>query len=72
MDKLQKTMVGLPNTCARCGKELVDEAYALNDDQARAGQVFCARHAGVEDEKPDPKSAAKTADSKGVVKPATT
>ncbi len=38
---LHRTLVGLPNTCAGCGAQLDGEAWAENDEQATAGQVFC-------------------------------
>ena len=35
-----ETAVGLPNTCAGCGKAVGATWFAANDDQARAGQGY--------------------------------
>ena len=34
------TRAGLPNTCAGSGLPIEGDGYAVNDEQARCGQVF--------------------------------
>ena len=34
------TRVGLPNTCAGTGLPIEGDGYAVNDEQARCGQIF--------------------------------
>ncbi len=46
--ELKLTTAGLPNTCAGCGGDPGPEWYAVNDEQAVAGQGFCERCAFAE------------------------
>lgn len=45
--KLTKTTVGIPNSCCLCGAFQHVAWFAANDDEARAGQGYCPKDAGV-------------------------
>lgn len=53
---MNKTKVGLPNSCCKCGKDVTAEHwFSEHDDMARSGQGYCIKCVP----KPAPKRRAK-------------